>query len=96
MRAGLRPTGRHHTHGLHSPYWWLRCVVGPANDANRAVAAYHRFLVWDIERSPWLTRALERILSPLIGKSLVLYFEKPLTATTSRVETEQPRQVVAA
>lgn len=75
--AGLRPTGGHHNHGLHSPYWWLRCLVGPTNDTNRAVAAYHRFLVWDIEKAPWLTRSLERLLSPVIGKSLVLYFEKP-------------------
>jgi SAM-dependent methyltransferase len=75
--AGLRPTGGHHTHGLHSPYWWLRCLVGPTNDTNRAVAAYHRFLVWDIEKRPLLTRVLERVLSPLMGKSLVLYFEKP-------------------
>jgi SAM-dependent methyltransferase len=75
--AGLRPTGGHHTHGLHSPYWWLRCLVGPTNETNRAVAAYHRFLVWDIEEAPWLTRLLERLLSPLIGKSLVLYFQKP-------------------
>lgn len=75
--AGLRPIGGHHTHGLHSPYWWLRCLVGPTNETNRAVAAYHRFLVWDIEKSPWLTRLLERLLSPLIGKSLVLYFQKP-------------------
>jgi SAM-dependent methyltransferase len=75
--AGLRPVGGHHTHGLHSPYWWLRCLVGPANDTNRAVSAYHRFLVWDIEKAPWLTRGLERLLSPLIGKSLVLYFQKP-------------------
>ena len=75
--AGLRPTGGHHNHGLHSPYWWLRCLVGPANDTNRAVAAYHRFLVWDIEKAPWLTRSLEWLLSPVIGKSLVLYFEKP-------------------
>jgi SAM-dependent methyltransferase len=75
--AGLRPTGGHHNHGLHSPYWWLRCLVGPTNDTNRAVAAYHRFLVWDIEKAPWLTRSLEWLLSPVIGKSLVLYFEKP-------------------
>ena len=27
--AGLEPTGYHHAHGLHSPYWWLRCLVGP-------------------------------------------------------------------
>jgi len=75
--AGLRPTAAHYTHGLHSPYWWLRCLVGPTNDTNRLVAAYHRFLVWDIERRPLLTRLLERVLSPLVGKSLVLYFEKP-------------------
>ncbi len=78
--AGLRATGRHHAHGLHTPYWWLRCLVGPTNDHNRAVAAFHRFLVWDIEKRPWLTRVLERVLSPVIGKSLVLYFEKPASA----------------
>ncbi len=78
--AGLRATGGHHTHGLHSPYWWLRCLVGPSNDTNRAVAAYHRLLVWDIERRPLLTRVLEGLLSPIIGKSLVLYVEKPAAA----------------
>jgi SAM-dependent methyltransferase len=85
--SGLRATGGHHCHGLHAPYWWLRCLVGPTNDANRAVAAFHRFLVWDIEKRPLLTRALERILSPIVGKSLVLYFEKPAAigvATPSR------------
>ena len=30
--AGLRPGGRHHAHALHSPYWWLKCAVGPTND----------------------------------------------------------------
>jgi SAM-dependent methyltransferase len=85
--AGLRPTGGHHTHGLHSPYWWLRCLVGPTNDANRFVAAYHRFLVWDIEKRPFLTRVLERVLSPLMGKSLVLYFEKPVAGAEQPVRT---------
>lgn len=97
--AGLVGTGGHHTHGLHSPYWWLRCIVGPANDTNRAVAAYHRLLVWDIEKGPWLTRTLERLLSPVMGKSLVLYFEKPAAAAAHgpdvRVE-ERERQVTAA
>jgi len=98
--AGLRPTGGHHTHGLHSPYWWLRCLVGPTNDTNRAVAAYHRFLVWDIEKAPWLTMTLERILSPLIGKSLVLYFEKPASVpfvgTEALVRPTRVREVSAA
>ncbi len=43
--AGLEPTGSHHAHGLHAPYWWLRCLVGPTNDTHPAVAAYHRLLV---------------------------------------------------
>jgi SAM-dependent methyltransferase len=73
--AGLSTTGSHHAHGLHSPYWWLRCLVGPSNDANPAVAAYHRVLVWDIEKAPRVTRTAERVLSPLIGKSLVVYLE---------------------
>lgn len=98
--AGLRPAGGHHTHGLHSPYWWLRCLVGPTNDTNRAVAAYHRFLVWDIEKAPWLTRTLERMLSPLIGKSLVLYFEQsaaaPVAEAGVRSEPSRQREVSAA
>ena len=75
--AGLVPTGYHHAHGLHSPYWWLRFLVGPSNDTHPAVEAYHKVLVWDIVKAPLLTRTADRVLSPLIGKSLVLYLTKP-------------------
>ena len=68
--ASSRP-GYHHAHGLHSPYWWLRCLVGPSNDSHPAVAAYHKVLVWDIVKAPFVTRTADRVLSPLIGKSLV-------------------------
>ncbi len=71
--AGLRVTGHHYAHGLHSPYWWLKCLVGTTNDEHGAVRAYHRLLVWDIVKRPWLTRAAEAVLSPLMGKSLVIY-----------------------
>src|SRR6478736_2974626 len=43
--AGLRYVGRDHVHGLHSPYWWLKCAVGVDNDKNPAVRAYHQLLV---------------------------------------------------
>jgi SAM-dependent methyltransferase len=76
-RAGLRPTDSHHAHALHSPYWWLRCFVGPRRDDHPAVRAYHKLLVWDIMRAPRLTRVTERVLNPLLGKSLVVYLEKP-------------------
>ncbi len=74
--CGLVPKGAHYAHGLHSPYWWLRCLVGPSNEENRAVAAYRRFLEWDIVHGPRITRALDRLLNPLIGKSLVIYLTK--------------------
>lgn len=76
-RAGLRAYGSHHAHGLHSPYWWLRCAVGPTRDDHPLVRAYHRLLVWDITRAPRLTRTAERLLNPVLGKSLVVYLEKP-------------------
>ncbi len=73
QRAGLRVVGTHHAHSLHSPYWWLRCVVGIEREDHWLVAAYHRFLVWDIVRAPRSTRLAGRLLDPLLGKSLVLY-----------------------
>lgn len=75
---GLVPRGWHHTHALHSPYWWLRCAVGPDRpvEDHALTRAYHRLLVWDITRRPVLTRLAEQILNPLMGKSLVVYAEK--------------------
>jgi SAM-dependent methyltransferase len=80
--AGLRPLGSHHAHALHTPYWWLRCLVGVERDRQPLVAAYHRLLVWDIERRPAAMRALDRVLNPLIGKSIVVYARRP-DATTA-------------
>ncbi len=77
--AGLIPTTKHGAHSLHAPYWWLRCAVGPNNDQHRLVAAYHRFLVWDMMKKPWLTRTLDTLLNKVLPKSLVIYARKPLT-----------------
>jgi SAM-dependent methyltransferase len=74
--VGLRYVGSHHTHGLHTPYWWLRCLVGVDRDRHPAVAAYHRLLVWDLMVAPRITRAAEAVLTPAIGKSLVVYLER--------------------
>jgi SAM-dependent methyltransferase len=76
--AGLVATHRHHAHALHSPYWWLKCLVGVDREHHRAVDAYHRLLVWDMMRKPAVTQVLERLLDPLIGKSVALYFTKPV------------------
>jgi SAM-dependent methyltransferase len=76
-RTGLRRTGSHHAHGLHSPYWWLKCAVGVTNDRHPLVRAYHSLLVWDMVKAPLATRVAERVLQPLVGKSLVVYLRKP-------------------
>jgi SAM-dependent methyltransferase len=75
-RAGLELQGQHHAHALHSPYWWLKCLVGVDRGQHPLVKGYHRMLVWDMMRAPWPTRLAERLLNPVIGKSLVVYLRK--------------------
>jgi SAM-dependent methyltransferase len=75
-RAGLVLGGKDHAHALHSPYWWLKCAVGVDNTDHVLPKTYHRLLVWDIMSRPWLTRTAERLLNPVIGKSMVLYLTK--------------------
>ena len=74
---GLKPGGVGFAHALHTPYWWLRCLVGPKNEDNPLVKAYRSFLEWDIMNGPPLVRAAERMLNPVLGKSLVVYMSKP-------------------
>ncbi|CAN5625130.1 class I SAM-dependent methyltransferase [soil metagenome] len=76
-KAGFQPGASHHAHALHSPYWWLKCAVGPTNDANPLVKAYLKLLVWDIAKAPKVTRWTEKALNPVLGKSLVVYARKP-------------------
>lgn len=76
--AGLKPGFAHHAHALHTPYWWLRCAVGPQNDDHSAVRVFRRLLEWDIVETPAITRWTERLLNPVLGKSLVVYAQKPV------------------
>ena len=77
---GMTLTHTHHSHALHSPFWWLKCAVGVDKSDHPAVTAYHKMLVWDMMQRPLLTRLAESTLNPLIGKSVALYFEKPVSA----------------
>lgn len=75
--AGLSPADRHHAHGLHSPYWWLRCAVGVRDaERNRFVRAYHSLLVLEMTNPPLPLRLAERVMQPLVGKSLIVYARK--------------------
>ncbi len=75
--AGLMLRGSHHAHALHSPYWWIRCAGG-VNNADRLLARrYHDLLVWQIMKNPQVLRWADRALNPVMGKSLIIYVEKP-------------------
>ena len=75
--AGLVLEGRGYAHGLHAPYWWIKCAVGVTNDDHPLAKAYHRLLVWEIMKQPKALHYAGKVLDPLIGKSLVLYLRKP-------------------
>ncbi len=74
---GMVLTHTHHAHALHSPFWWVKCAVGPSNTDHPLVSAYHRLLVWDLTQRPKITQLTETVLNPLVGKSVAMYFTKP-------------------
>jgi SAM-dependent methyltransferase len=71
--AGFDVFDRHHAHGLHAPYWWLKCAVGVNNAEHPLVKRYHDLLVREMVKQPLELKVAERLLQPVIGKSLVLY-----------------------
>ncbi|NRB38998.1 MAG: methyltransferase domain-containing protein [Pseudomonadales bacterium] len=73
---GFKFYHRHWAHALHSPYWMMQCMDWKNREDNRAIKAYHKFLVWDMMEKPWITKAAEKALNPGLGKSVVMYFEK--------------------
>ena len=52
-------------------------AVGVRNDDHPLAKAYHRLLVWEIMKDPKALRLAGKVLDPVIGKSMVLYFRKP-------------------
>jgi SAM-dependent methyltransferase len=78
-RFGLKKWAIHYAHGLHTPFWWLKCLSGSTRDNAVLVELYHRFLVWDIMKQPRGTRVLDDLLNPILGKSAVIYLRKEKT-----------------
>ncbi len=74
--TGVKTWATHFAHSLHTPYWWLKCLVGPNRDDSPLVNLYHRFLVWDMMKKPWITRTLDWLLNSILGKSVVIYLRK--------------------
>ena len=67
---------RHWAHALHVPYWWLKCAFWSRGDDFILIRWYHKLLVWDLIKTPAITRWIEKIFNPLMGKSVVMYFRK--------------------
>ncbi|MQA95848.1 MAG: methyltransferase domain-containing protein [Streptosporangiales bacterium] len=85
-RTGFLVGGHHHAHALHAPYWWIKCAVGVNREDHPLAQAYHKMLVWDIMKAPAATRTADRLLNPVIGKSLVVYLVKPRGTGTTALE----------
>ena len=79
--AGLEVVGSHRAHALHSPYWWLKCAVGPRRTDSALVNRYQRLLEWEIVTQPAGMRVVEQVLAPVLGKSTIVYGRKPLEAS---------------
>lgn len=63
-------------HSVHSAYWWLRCFFWKTQDSNILVKWYKKFLEVHILKKPRSINFLDRLLNPLLGKSIAFYFEK--------------------
>ncbi len=76
-RAGLNTEGAGFAHGLHTPYWVLRSIMGlPGADESRMVRAYRMYLV-RATGSPLMDWFEKRVLNFICPKSVILYAEKP-------------------
>ncbi len=76
VAAGFRFVRKHYAHALHTPYWWLKAAFWSRREDHPAVRVWHRLVVWDMMQRPAVTQIAEKILNPVMGKSLVLYFER--------------------
>ncbi len=94
--AGLVVEGSHHAHALHSPYWWLKCAVGPRREDHALVNRYRKLLEWEIVEQPRSLKVVERVLSPVLGKSFIVYARKPLDASVPSVALSERSRVSVA
>jgi hypothetical protein len=56
--------------------------VGPRREDHALVNGYKKFLEWDIMKQPKSVKLAEKALSPLMGKSLIVYARKNALART--------------
>jgi len=75
-RAGLATEGVGFAHGLHTPYWALRSVVGLPDADRSGLVRLYRWLLIRATASRAMDLLERRVLNYLCPKSLILYAEK--------------------
>ncbi len=88
---GVKHWALHYAHSLHTTYWWLKCLSGPNRKDAALVNLYHRFLTWDIMKKPKWVGWMDKLLNPVLGKSLVVYFKKEKDAGLNALSRKTPR-----
>lgn len=75
-RCGFSLFARHKAHGIHSLYWLARCLFRDPEHKNWLVRTLHDWTVKDVLFKPAWTRGIDRVTTPLLGKSVVSYFRR--------------------
>ncbi|MGC6475659.1 MAG: class I SAM-dependent methyltransferase [Parvibaculales bacterium] len=73
---GFHCVKKQYAHGLHTPYWWLRCAFGVKKEHNFITRLWHKLLVLEMMKDPIWLRGISKLADWLMGKSVVLYFER--------------------
>ena len=63
-------------HSIHSAYWWLRCLFWKTQDSNLIIKVYKRILERHILKKTIFLDRLDKLLNPILGKSIAFYFTK--------------------
>jgi hypothetical protein len=63
-------------HSIHSAYWWLRCLFWKTQDSNLIIKVYKRILERHILKKTIFLDQLDKLLNPILGKSIAFYFTK--------------------
>ena len=73
---GFKIYRTHYAHAFHSPYWWLRCLLWQQQNSNALIKRFENFLVKVMFKYDLKTHPIEKLLNPILGKSLVIYAKK--------------------
>jgi len=73
--CGLKIYAVRFAHGLHSPYWLLRCIFGLENE-NHPVSRAYRWILVKSFYSPAMKK-VEKVLNYICPKSIIFYAWKP-------------------